>query len=462
MTSPSDLSRLLNPSTIALIGASDTPGKPGTIILELLKKSGRHLYPVNPKKDKLSDIPAYKSVEDLPDGIDLAVLATSAKVSVPASAACAARGIPFIVIVAGGFSETGPEGSALEKQLMASVAGSGTRILGPNSLGIFLPKEQIDTIFVEHGDQALAKGGGIATIVQSGSVGVEALGYASNTGFGMRAFVGLGNKCDLNETDFLTHFTGDEDTNCLAFYLENIEDNRDFLQLAKVASRAKPVIILKTGISESGASAVVSHTGKLAGSDEVVDGAFRQFGIQRVSDDEELCDASKVLSLCKPTLGNRVAVITPAGGYGIMCTDYIEKDDARAGLQMAEIRQETRERIKKKTFAFASCRNPIDLTASANDQMFLAALDALLDDPGVDIVICNTFFAPPGISNNLITEIAERTRSSEKPILVFTNYGPFTDRHLKEFFEAGVAGYASVNRVVRAARFLVERARILK
>lgn len=452
----------MNPAGIALVGASDSPGKPGTIILDLLKKSGRKLFPVNPKKETLGGLKSYRDIETLPEGIDLAILATSARVSVSAAAACASKGIPFVVIVAGGFSEVGAEGADLEAQLREIVSGSNTRILGPNSLGIFLPREQIDTIFVEHGDQALAKGGGIATIVQSGSVGVEALGYASNTGFGMRAFVGLGNKCDLNETDFLSHFADDEETNCLAFYLENIEDNLHFLRLARQVSRKKPVIILKTGVSESGASAVISHTGKLAGADEVVEGAFRQFGIQRVSDDEELCDAAKVLSLCKATRGNRVAVITPAGGYGVMCTDYIEKTDPRAELRMAVIAEQTKEQIRRETFEFASCKNPIDLTASADDRMFLATLDALLDDSGVDIVICNTFFAPPGISGNLIPQIAERLKRSDKPILVFTNYGPFTDQHLKGFFEVGIAGYASVNRVVRAARFLVERARILE
>lgn len=456
-----DLKRLLNPKSIAIVGASDTPGKTGYIIFDLLRKSERVLYPVNPKKDSLFNFKAYKTIEELPEGIDMAVLATSARISVSATKSCVEKGIPFVIIVAAGFSEIGLEGAELERELRTIIQNTNTRILGPNSLGVFLPKEKIDTIFVEHGDQALSNGGGIATIVQSGSVGVEALGYASNTGIGMRAFVGLGNKSDLNETDFLRHFSNDRDTNCLAFYLENIEDGVEFLRLAKEASIKKPVVILKAGISASGASAVASHTGKLAGSGEVVGGAFKQFGIQRVYDDEELCDAAKVLSLSKPAQGNRVAVITPAGGYGIMCTDYIEREDNRARLQMAQISETTKTRIRRETFDFASVKNPIDITASADDRMFIASLDAMLDDPGVDIIICNAFFAPPGITDNLVPLISQRSEITTKPILVFTNYGPYTDLHLKRFFEAGIPGFPSVNRVIRAARFLVERTDIL-
>lgn len=458
----SDLNRLIDPGSIAVIGATETRGKIGRIVFEMLLSSERKLYPVHLKEEEVFQYKTYRKISDLPDGIDLAVITISAQYAVPAVEDCAKKDIPFIIIIAGGFGEIGSKGRELEMQLQSIAKNYKSRILGPNSLGIFLPKEKIDTIFVEHGDKALSGGGGVACIVQSGSVGVEALGYASNIGFGMRAFIGLGNKCDLNEIDFLEFFKDDPDTNCLAYYLESLHHGRQFLEKARRVTLKKPVIVLKAGRTESAASAVTSHTGKLAGADNVVRGAFKQYGIQRVYDDEELCDAARTLSNLPPARGNRVAVLTAAGGYGVMCTDFIEKKSERASLVMAKLSVNTKERIKEATFSFASCNNPVDITASANDQMFADSLDALINDDGIDIVICIAFFAPPGITDDLKDLIAGRVKISTKPIIIFTNYGPYTDGFLKRFYRVGVIGFPSVNRTIRAARFLVERANILK
>lgn len=455
------LKRLLDPDKIAVIGASRSKKKVGGIVFRRLMDSRRRLFPVNPKEIEIEGYKVIEDVDSLPDNIDLAVITISAAGSVSAAEACARKGIPNCIIVAGGFGEVGEKGQQLEEELKRIARTYHTRILGPNTLGIFLPDENIDTIFVEHGDKALDRNGKVACVVQSGSVGVEALGYAANTGYGMRAFVGLGNKCDLDEIDFLEFFEQDEKTNCLAFYLENIERGRTFLEAARRVTLKKPVIVLKAGRTESAISAVSSHTGKLAGSDNVISGALKQYGIQRVYDDEEFCDASKVLSMLGPAPGNRVAVLTAAGGYGVMCTDYIEKFDGRALLKMARLSDETKTRIMAATFPFTACDNPVDITASADDRMFSESLDALLEDNGVDIIICIAFFAPPGITENLMDIISDKKKRSDKPIIVFTKYGPFTDNYIKNLHSAGVAGYPSVGRVVRAARFLVERAQIL-
>jgi acyl-CoA synthetase (NDP forming) len=455
------LARLLDPRSVAVIGATDTEGRPGRIVFEMLMSSGRILFPVNPGKKEILGLKAYARVAELPADIDVAVITVAARAAVEAAEECARHGIPYLIVLAGGFGESGEEGRALEDRLRAIPAAYDCRILGPNSLGIFLPSAKIDTIFVEHGDRSLAGGGSIAFVTQSGSVGVEALGLASNTGFGMYAFVGLGNKCDLNELDFLRHFGKDARVRCLAFYLESLDAGNDFLREASIVAREKPVVILKAGRTASAASAVSSHTGRLAGSSLVASGAFRQFGIIAAMDDEELCDAAKALSHLPPVRGNRVAVLTPAGGYGVMCTDYIESRMRGVALSMASLTQETMDRIKAGSFPFASCRNPVDLTASADDAMFGRSIDALLVDPGVDILICIAFFAPPEISDALVTEIAARAAGSSKPILVFTQYGPFTDGYLRRFYEAGVIGFPSIRRTVRAAGILVERAEIL-
>ncbi|MBN2049198.1 MAG: CoA-binding protein [Spirochaetales bacterium] len=457
-----NLSSLFSPRTIALIGASGTPGKVGNIVLGYLERSGAQLFLVNPKGGEIGSRRVYPSPEDLPEKLDLAVITVGAEAAVTAAETCAQKGTAFVIIIAGGFGEVGGRGKSLEERLKALPERYGCRILGPNSLGVFFPESGLDTIFVEHGDRALAEGGGIAFITQSGSVGVESLGLASNAGFGMRAFVGTGNKADLNEHDFLDYFGADSGTSCLAFYLESIESGREFLEQAGAIAAKKPVVVLKAGRTAAGGAAVSSHTGRLAGSDNVVDGAFRQYGIQRAYDDEELCDAAKALSMVRPAAGNRVAVITPAGGFGVMCTDYIESPDRRANLTMAHLAPATVTRIRKVSLPFASAANPVDLTAGADDTMFLETLKALLEDDGVDIVICITFFAPPSISKDLPEKMATLIRKAEKPVLIFTQYGPFTAGYLKRFYELGVAGFSAIRRTVRAARFLVERGMILR
>lgn len=463
MTLKTDLRPLLSPRSVAVVGATNRPGRVGRIIFEQLLNAGKRAFPVTDQEAEVLGRRAYTGPDDLPERPDMAVIAVRAEKAVPAAEACAGAGVPHIIVVAGGFAETGDEGYALEARLKAIPPKYGSRILGPNTLGVFIPGESLDTIFVEHGDRALAGGGGVAFVSQSGSVGVEALGLASNTGFGMRAFVGLGNKCDLGEGDFLRHFGEDDpETTCLAFYVESFDDGRAFLEAARRVALLKPVVVLKAGRSEAGAAAVSSHTGRLAGSDRVVSGAFRQFGVQRVFDDEALCDAAKTLAMLKPPSGNRVAILTPAGGYGVMGADRVALQPGPARLVMATLSPETEARIREKTLPFASCRNPVDLTAGANDRMVGDALDALLADPGVDMVICIAFFAPPTITDAMLSVIADRARASEKPVIVFTQYGPFTDRYLRRFHEMGVVGFPSVGRAVRAARFLAERAAILK
>jgi len=456
-----ELARLLNPRAIAVIGATRHPGKIGRIVIENLLCSLRRIYAVHPREADILGCPAVARVEDLPDGIDVAVIATPAGAAVGAAHDCAVKGIPFIIVLAGGFGEAGAAGAALEARLREIPATFGSRILGPNSLGIFVPSERLDTIFVEHGDKALAGGGGVAFITQSGSVGVEALGLASNSGYGLRAFVGLGNKCDLNELDFLEHFGADDRTDCLAFYLESIAPGRVFLEAAARVSRKKPVVVLKAGCTPAGAEAVCSHTGQLAGSDRVIGGVFRQFGIQRATDDEALCDAAKCLAMLPLPRGNRLAVLTPAGGFGVMCSDYVDTLEQGTRLALARLCPETADRIRAATLPYASCSNPVDLTAMADDQMFGRSLDALLDDDGVDMIICTAFFSPPAVSDRLIDEIAARVRGAAKPIIALTQYGPFTDLYLRRMHDAGVVGFPSIYRVVRAVRFLVERAAIV-
>jgi acyl-CoA synthetase (NDP forming) len=456
-----DLTRLFRPRAIAVVGATAKPSKIGRLIFEMLLRSDCPVHPVHPREERILGRRAFAHIEDLPQDVDLAVIATPAERAVEAVEACGRKGIPFLVPVASGFAESGAEGRAREERLRRAVDTFGCRILGPNTLGLFVPQERLDTIFVEHGDRALASGGGTAFITQSGSVGVEALGLASNIGFGLRAFVGLGNKVDLDEVDFIAHFAADERTTCLALYVESLPDGRPFLAAARDASRRKPVVVLKAGRTAGGAAAVSSHTGRLAGSDRVASGVFRQFGIQRVFDEEQLCDAARLLSVVAPPRGNRVAIVSPAGGYGVIAADAVESPEGLVTLRMAELSPATVERIRAVVPAFASVRNPVDLTAAATDDMTTAALEALVADEDVDVVLAVLMFAPPGISDALIRRVSDLAVEASKPIVLVCQFGPFTNGHLSRFHDHGVIGYPTVARGVRAIRWLVERARLV-
>ncbi len=462
MSNPKELHPLFYPRQIALIGATSKPDKTGNIIMKQLLSSRVRIYPVHPKEKEIEGIPVVNDIHNLPENIDVAVITIGALAAVESAEICAAKGTKIIIIVASGFGEAGEEGKILEERLGEIPAKYGARVLGPNTLGVFMPETGVNTIFVEHGDRSLAGGGSVAFLTQSGSVGAEALGYASNIGFGMRVFVGLGNKIDLDELDFLKYFGKDKKTRSIAVYVESIEKGRLFLEQALEISREKPVIVLKAGRTAAGQSAVSSHTGKLAGSDRVIDGAFKQYGIIRAHDDEELCDAAKVLSMSSLPEGNRVAVLTAAGGYGVMCADYIEDSSARSRLAMAKLSEETSEKLKKVNLGFASSKNPVDITAAADSETYIKNLKILLEDEGVDIVICIAFFAPVGISDDLVDGIAELSEMYNKPVLVFSEFGPFTDSYLKRFYNEGITGYPSISRTVRAARFLVERKQILE
>jgi acetate---CoA ligase (ADP-forming) len=454
-----NLERFFKPRAIAVIGVSSRIDNIGRIIFKNLLIAERPVYPVHPSETSILGYPVYRNIGELPSGVDLAIIATGANQAVAAAEDCGRKQIPFIIPVAGGFSETGEEGRALEECLLNVLRVYHSRILGPNTLGIFAPRERLDTIFVEHGNRVLGLGGGVAFISQSGSLGVEALGIESNLGFGLRAFIGLGNKIDLNEVDFLNYFSDDQDTSCAALYIESLSNGRSFLESAREFSKKKPIVVLKSGNSRGAAAAVSSHTGKLAGSDRVLDGAFRQCGIQRVFDEEQLCDASRVLSTSQLPSGNRVAVVSPAGGYGVVATDEIEKDSSII-LEMAALSQETENRIRHLLPNFGSVHNPIDLTTVATDDIMIEVVSTLLIDKNVDIILCVALFAPVGMSDGLIRKLAGLVNQAAKPIIVVSQFGPFTDGHISRFYDYGVIGFPSVVRGIRAVRWLVERASI--
>ncbi len=456
-----DLTRLFAPRAIAVLGATESAGKIGRIVFAQLVGGDRPVYPVHPDAERVLDHRAYHSVAELPEPVDLAVLAMGAAPTVAACAECAARGIPFVIAFAGGFGEVGGDGVARERALYAAIAATPTRLLGPNTLGVMVPENGLDTIFVDHDPEALGSGG-IAFVTQSGSVGTEALAVAAGGGFGLRAFVGLGNRLDLGEAELLDHFGADPATRCAALYLETLGDGRDLLERARAVARRKPVVALKAGRTPGGAAAAGSHTGRLAGSDQVVSGAFRQHGVQRAADEVDLTDAARVLGRAPLPAGRRVAVVSPGGGYGVMATDLIEATSGPMRLEMATLSPATEARLRQLAPPWASVRNPVDLSASATDDMTVAAVAALADDPGVDLVLHIALFAPPAITDGSIDRILAVQATATKPIVVLVQHGAETESVLRRFYAGGVVGFPGVARAVRGLSRLVERADLVE
>ena len=466
----SDLHRLFAPESIAVVGATSSEGKPGRIVIDALRARARkaatgvdertagfRLYGVHPTHSEIRGVPTYPSIDALPETVDLVVVAIAARPSVDAVEAAARRGVPFVVVLAGGFGETGADGRALEERLRAAIAGSATRVLGPNTVGLQIPDSGVDTVFVTHATDELSTGG-VALISQSGSVAVEALGAAAIHGFPLRAFVGLGNAVDLGTVDFVESFAADERTTCICVYIEHLAEGRRLLAAAREAARRVPVFFLKAGRTASGAAAVASHTGRLAGSDRVVNAALAQYSIARVADDEQLIDAARAVAYAKIPTGNRVAILTPAGGFGVMASDFIEGDLGGGVLELSELSDRTRRELETIGLPFASFHNPVDLTAGVTGSGFADAADVLLDASEVDLLIVMAFMAPAGMTDDVVDRIARAAERSPTPLLVLCRAGVSTDDYCRAFTRAGVAAYDSLPRTIRAARFLVERA----
>ena len=458
---PMNLDRMLKPKTVALLGASSNPEKVGNNILHSLLRNGPRIYPVNPSEKKVMGLKCYRSVLDIEDEIDLAILAIGAKLVVPMVKECAIKGIPFVIIVAGGFSEIGPEGKAIEEELKEAISGTGTRILGPNTMGVLVPGK-LDTFFLPPERSPRPAQGEIAIVSQSGSLLMAAYEVAQNEGLGLRACVGIGNKVDLNENDFLDHFKEDEQTKCVTFYLESFHDGKRFLELAKETATKKPVVVAKAGATERGAMAASSHTGALAASSSaLVSGVLRQAGIVRVRDERELLDASKALAFLGSIPGDRIVIIGSTGGFGVIATDYVTSTTEGFGMKLADLSEDSKRRIKMISPYFASVSNPVDLTGAVTNEMHDQVLEAVQDDPGVDAVLMIMQFQPPKLTPQLADIVIKWSLKGKKPIMVCCVGGSYPLPVLRRMDALGVPSYGSIRQAVFALRCLADRGRYL-
>ncbi len=412
------LGTLFAPRAVAVIGASGRPGSVGQAVFgNVLSHSyGGVVYPVNPRAASVMSVKAFPSVLDIPDKVDLGIIIVPRDAVPGVMAECGEKGIKAAIVITAGFKELGGEGVALEQTVFQAAQAHRIRLLGPNCLGIINTEPGISL----NGSFArlMPRPGNIALVSQSGAVGVAALEYAQGEEIGLSKFVSVGNKADLNENDFLAYLKDDPQTDVILFYLEDLAEPRRFFQLAQEITsqgpRPKPILAIKSGRTAAGARAASSHTGALAGSDEAYDALFAQCGVLRVESLEELFDHALAFS-CQPLpKGNRVAIVTNAGGLGIMAVDAA----VRYGLEIAALQEGTQERLRQGLPPAANIHNPVDVLGDGREDRYRVALEAVLQDDQVDGAIV---ISTPQLMTNLVdiaATVAEVTPPSGKPTLV--------------------------------------------
>jgi len=454
--SADNLDKLFKPKSIAVIGASNRIGSAGYRIFRNIIGSGWDgiVYPVNPGKESIQGVQTYASVSELPKVVDLAIIATPAKTVPNVLEECGKQGIKGILIISAGFKEVGEKGLELEKELKKIKEKYNLRIIGPNCVGFILPYLNLNATFAE----SMPEKGNIALISQSGAVCGAILDWAAAAKVGFSAFTSVGSMLDVDFGDLIDYFGMDIHTRSIVLYIESITDASKFMSAAKSFARAKPVIVIKSGRYKEGAIAATSHTGALAGEDVIYDAAFRRAGIVRVKDIRDLFNCSSILAKQPRPTGPNIAIITNAGGPGVLATDsIIEK-----GGKLAKLSEETVEKLNTFLPAHWSRANPVDIIGDSDEERYQSAIEVCLDDKNVDgiLVLC----VPQVMANpkKLADRIIDISRKTTKPILT-SFIGEETVYHARQLLNRNnVPSYSSPDEAVEAYMYLYRYARGLE
>lgn len=423
---------IMKPKSVAVIGASTRAHTIGSDLMKRLVEYGfkGSIYPVNPKGGEMLGLKVIPTVDELPDGVDLAVVIVNAQRVLDTVDACARRGIKGLVVISAGFKETGAEGRALEEALLERVRSHGMRMVGPNCLGVVNthPDVRLDACFAE----SLPERGDIGFVSQSGALGGGILNILKDLNLGFAQFVSIGNQADINAETALENWENDDDVKQILLYMESIANPANFRKLAERISKKKPILALKAGRSAAGASAASSHTGSLAGADRAADALLKQSGVIRELGLRELFSTAKVFSNCPIPKGNRVAIVTNSGGPGIMATDAVVSHS----MEIAQLTDETKAKLKSFLPAAASVKNPVDMIASAPIEHYRQTVETVLADPNVDMVM--VIYLPfLGLADTDVADALMEIKAAhpEKPIVgVFMTTSRFfaelADRHV--------------------------------
>lgn len=391
------LDKIFQPKSIAVIGASNKEGSVGFALMKNLLKGGfkGEIFPVNLRHNQIQGIACYKSVLKIPESVDMAIIATPAKTVSKVLAECGKVKISGVVILSAGFKEAGEKGNELYQQILRTARKNRIRIIGPNCVGFINPSLGINASFLSR----MALPGKIAFISQSGALNASILDWSVDQNVGFSHFVSVGSMIDVDFADLIDYFGTDNRTSCILIYMESLTNARKFMSAARAFSRYKPIIVLKAGKSGEGAKAALSHTGSLAGNDAVFDAAFRRAGIIRVERISQLFHCAQALSMQPRPEGNRLAIVTNAGGPGVLATDFLVNN----GGKIASLSSETLLTLDKLLPAHWSHNNPVDVLGDANAETYKESVKACLLDENTDAVLA--IFTTQGVTDP--TEVAK-------------------------------------------------------
>lgn len=452
-----NLDKIFDPHRVAVVGASDTPTSVGYTVLRNLIGSGFRgvVYPVNPKRESVQGIEAHKDIRSLPHAPDLVVICTPGHTVPALIREIGEVGTRGVVIISAGFREIGEEGRKLEQQVRAEQAKfDGMRILGPNCLGIIVPGIHLNASFAA----ATPKKGHIGFISQSGALCTSVLDWAIDEGIGFSYFVSVGNMLDVSMADLIDYFGSATETQSIILYIESITEAREFVSAARAFARTKPIVAYKAGRFAESAAAAASHTGAMAGVDAVYEAAFQRAGIERIFQVEDMFDCAELLARQQPPKNDRLAIITNAGGPGVMTTDALIARDGN----LATLSEETIAKLNEFLPTFWSHGNPVDVLGDAPPDRFAKALETVVHDKGVDAVL--VILTPQAMTDSTGTAQAVATVAARahKPILAAWMGGHTVAEGVQILNQGGIPSYTTPEKAVRAFMHLVSYARNLE
>ena len=447
------LTPFFNPRGVVVVGASTSPEKLGYGVARNLIESKYRgaIHFVSQKKGELFGHPLLLSLNEVPDPVDLAILIVPTQSTPQTIEDCARRGIKAAIIVSSGFREVGAEGAALEAQCVELAHKHGVRLLGPNCIGTLDTHLPLDTTFLQ---PPMPTQGGIGFISHSGAFAAAVIDWAREQGFGFSQIVSLGNQADVNETDVLPAVANDEHTKVIALYMESVSNGVKFVQAASEVTRHKPVIALKVGRFEAGQKAAASHTGALAGSEAAFDAAFAKAGVLRADTAEQMFDWAQALENCPLPRGKRMAILTNAGGPGVIAADSLETN----GLLLSQLTESTLKALTSSLPPSASVHNPVDMLASASPDAYATCLNLLLQDENVDGVL--VILPPPPMykTEEVAKKIIRVIGNFEKPVVVALMGSTLVEEARKTFQRANIPTYPFPERAASALGALAKRA----
>lgn len=455
MRARSDLTPMMKPKSVAIIGASRNPEKVGNVILQNYISAGYEgkIYPVNLEAGEILGYRAYKSVLEIKEEVDLAVIAIPAAAVPKALEQCGKAKVKSAVVVSGGFAEVG------ETKLQETIANIAEKhniaMIGPNCLGVMDTRSKVDTLFLPTKKISKPKVGSVSFVSQSGAVGSTVLDVIAGEGFGLSKFISYGNAAYLDEVDILEYLMNDDETKVIVFYLEGIKRGKEFVELARKITKVKPVVVLKAGRTAAGVSAAHSHTASLAGNYAVQEAIFRQFGFTVANDISELLYYAKIFAAEVRPKGNKVAVITNGGGAGVIAADEIASSRY---LEMAGYSNETKRGLRKVMPPLVNMTNPLDLAGDADELRYMHALNSLGADPNVDMLMVIILYQTPGADPAVTNEVIQKKITLSKPLIVVSLGTEYTQKQTKLLEEGGVPVYDSPISAVSSLEALFEYA----